>query len=102
MTPLFEAALEYVTDMTAVLPADGREGEYIGSGTARLTGCVQGTMLWSMFAADCAYLLVQAGVDPGPGEHLCRVQAGGIIQTDDGAQIRLEVRGYGLRGSDKT
>ncbi len=102
MTPLFEAGLEYETDMAPVVAAAGHDGDYIGSGTATLTGRVHGTQRWSMFAADCAYLLVQAGVDPGSGKHLCRIQPGGIIQTYDGAQIRLEATGYGLRGSDKT
>jgi len=101
VTPLFDIELEYVTDMAPVVPVEDRQGDYIGSGTGRLTGRLHGGMRWSMFAADCAYLLVQAGVDPGPGEHLCTVNPGGFIETDDGAQIRFEARGYGLRGADK-
>lgn len=64
MTPLFEAELEYVTDMAPVVPAESREGDYIGSGTGRVRGTLKGSARGSMFAADCAYLLVKAGVDP--------------------------------------
>jgi hypothetical protein len=101
LRPLFDAELAYVTEMAAVVSSEDREGEYIGSGGGQVTGeRLSGTIRWSMFAADCAYLLVRAGVDPGPGQHLCRVRPGGVIETNDGAQIRFDASGYGLRGAD--
>ena len=102
MQQLFDADLEYDTDVAAVVPPEGREGEYIGSGGGRVTGeRISGTIRWSMFAADCAYLLVRAGVDPGPGEHLCRVHPCGLIETTDGARIQFDATGYGLRGAER-
>lgn len=81
----------------------GPGGECIGSGTGRITGDrLSGTIRWSLYAVDCAHLLVRAGVEPGPGDDLCRVHPAGIIETDDGAQIRFDARGYGLRGADRT
>jgi hypothetical protein len=102
MQHLFDADLEYVNDQAAEVPAEDREGEYIGSGIGRLAGDrINGTIRWSLFAADCAYLLVRAGIEPGPGEELCRVHPGGVIETDDGARIQFDARGYGLRGADR-
>jgi hypothetical protein len=100
MIPLFEAELEYVTDMAPVVGAETHEGDFIGSGTGRVAGTLNGSIRWSMFAAECAYLLVKAGVDPGPGQHLCRLNPGGVIETDDGALISFEARGFGLRGAN--
>jgi Protein of unknown function (DUF3237) len=103
MQHLFDADLEYVNDQAVEMPSDDREGEYIGSGIGRITGDrLSGTIRWSMFAVDCAYLLVRAGIQPGPGEDLCRVHPGGVIETDDGVRIRFDARGYGLRGADRT
>ncbi len=45
---------------------------------------------------------MRAGVEPGPGEDLCRIHPGGVIETDDGARIWLDARGYGLRGPDRS
>jgi hypothetical protein len=74
MQHLFDADLEYVNGQAAEVPSADQEGEYIGSGTGRITSDrFRGTIRWSMFAADCAYLLVRAGLEPAPGEDLCRV-----------------------------
>jgi hypothetical protein len=103
MQHLFDADLEYVNEQAAEVPAENREGEYIGSGVGRVTGnTISGTIRWSMFAADCAYLLVRAGLQPGPSEDLCRVHPVGVIETADGARIRFDARGYGLRGADRS
>ncbi len=83
------------------IPAENRDGPFIASATGTITGKeIHGTIKMSFFAADCAYLLVQAGVDPGPGQHLCKENDGGIIETEDGAKITFDTRGYGLRGAD--
>lgn len=98
---LFDAELHYREGMPPVVAAAEREGELIGSGDGSVTGeKLHGTIRWSYFAADCAYQLVQAGIEPAPGLHLCRNNPRGIITTHDGAEIRLDVRGYGLRGAD--
>lgn len=97
---LFDAELHYQDRMAPVVSADGREGELIGSGGGTVTGELRGTIQWSYFAVDCAYLLVRAGIEPGPGQYLCKNNPGGIIRTQDGAEIRFDARGYGLRGAD--
>jgi alkylmercury lyase len=100
---LFDAELRYRTGIGPVVPADGRQGELIGSGDGTVVGpAVRGTIRWSMYAADCAYL--RRG-EPGYdqiAEHLCRTSPGGVIETDDGARINVDARGYGLRGPDPT
>lgn len=101
LEPLFDAELQYNPDVGVVVAADDREGDLIGSGDGRVVGRrINGTIRWSFYAADCAYLLVKAGINPGPGQHLCRTNPGGVIETDDGAVIRFDATGYGLRGYD--
>ncbi len=53
-----------------------------------------------MYAGNCAYVFVRAGVEPPPGQHLCTVNPAGVIATDDGAQIWFDAKGYSLRGAD--
>ena len=103
LTLLFEASLQYQSDMKAVVSAETREGELIGSGD----GCVSGELLsgnarWSMYVGNCAYVFVRAGLEPPPGQHLCTVHPAGIITTDDGAEIWFDAKGYGLRGADQS
>ena len=97
----FDFNLEAAPDKKPYVAADNREGVFIvnGVGTVR-GGMLRGRIKMSFFASDCAYLLVQAGVDPGPGQHLCKESDGGVIETDDGASITFDTRGYGLRGAD--
>ena len=91
---LFDAALQYQPSMEVVVPAEGREGELIGSGDGTVTGeKLRGKIRWSMFTADCVYPLVQAGVTPSPGQHLCMTNPGGVIETDDGAQVWFDAKG---------
>jgi hypothetical protein len=54
-----------------------------------------------MYAGNCAYVFVRAGLEPPPGQHLCTVHPAGIIETSDGAQVWFDARGYGLRGADQ-
>jgi alkylmercury lyase len=97
---LFDAELRYQPGMEVVVPAEGREGELIGSGGTVTGERLRGKIRRSMFSADCAYLLVKTGSTPSPGQHLCTTNPGGVIETDDGAQIRFDAKGYGLRGYD--
>jgi hypothetical protein len=55
-----------------------------------------------MYSGNCAYVFVQAGVEPPPGQHLCTVNPDGVIETDDGAQIWFDAKGYGLREFNET
>ena len=48
----------------------------------------------------CAILLVRNGIEPNPDQHLCTISPGGYIDTDDGARIFIEGRGFGNRGAD--
>src|SRR5207249_8225161 len=97
----FEAELRYTSESKAdaVIPAEGREGVYIGSGDGTVSGdTVRGTIRWSFYSADCMYLLVQRGQAVPSGQHLCYDNPGGFIETSDGARIRFDAKGYGLRG----
>ncbi len=99
---LFDAELRYTDDSTPVVPADGREGELIGNGTGAVRGqLLNGDLRWSFYAADCAYLAVRAGFTQ-PVDELCRTHPGGEIRTDDGAVIRWDAKGFGLRGADRS
>ena len=102
LTPLFEAQLQYQSDMEVVESAETREGELVGSGDGRVSGnLLSGNARWSMYAGNCAYVFVQAGVEPPPGQDLCTVHPSGVIATDDGAEVWFDARGYGLRGADQ-
>jgi len=101
LKPLFEARLQYQSDMEAIVSAETREGELVGSGDGRVAGdLLSGNARWSMYAGNCAYVFVRAGLEPPPGQHLCTVHPAGIIETSDGAQVWFDARGYGLRGAD--
>lgn len=98
---LFDAQLQYQEGMQALVSPEGREGVLIGSGDGTVSGPrVRGTIRWSMYSEDCAYLLVKDGIDPPPGSHLCTVNPVGKIETGDGAEIWFDARGFGLRGYD--
>ena len=53
-----------------------------------------------MYAGNCAYVFVRAGLEPS-GQQLCTTHPAGIIETSDGAQVWFDARGYGLRGTDQ-
>ena len=62
LSHLFDAELRYRDDIAPVVPAEGRQGELIGSGDVTATGeRLRGTILWPYFAANCADQLVTAG-----------------------------------------
>jgi hypothetical protein len=103
LKPLFEARLQYQSDMEAIVSAETREGELVGSGDGRVSGdLLTGTVRWSMYAGNCAYVFVRAGLEPPLGQHLCTVHPGGVIETSDGAEIWFDARGYGFRGADQS
>jgi hypothetical protein len=100
---LFTALLEFTSDSRsdAIVSAEGRDGAYIGSGHGTVTGDrIGGTMSWSLYAGDCLYPRIRKGEAVPDDLHLCTLNPGGFIETHDGAQIRFDGRGYGLRTRD--
>ncbi len=100
---LFTAVLEFQSDAPAdaVVPADGRQGVYLGSGEATVSGRLQGTMRWSFYSANCLYPRIRQGERVPDELHLCTVNPGGFIETHDGARIRFDGNGYGLRSVER-
>ena len=100
---LFTAVLEFTSDSPAdaVVPAEGRDGAYIGSGTGSVAGDqLRGTMSWSLYAGNCLYPRIRKGEAVPDGLHLCTLNPGGFLESADGARVRFDGRGYGLRSRD--
>jgi hypothetical protein len=100
---LFKADLQYRSESESdtVVDAEGREGTYIGSGDGTVIGDrLRGTVRWSMWSGNCLYPLVRSGQSVPEGLHLCTLNPAGFIETQDGARIRFDGRGYGLRSSE--
>jgi hypothetical protein len=100
---LFSAVLQFTSDApdAAVIPRDGRDGDYIGSGEGSVRGAaVNGSLRWSLYAADCLYPRIRQGERVLPDLHLCAMNPGGFIETHDGARSRFDGRGYGLRSPE--
>lgn len=99
---LFKADLQYKSDADAVVAGEGREGTYIGSGDGTVTGDrLHGTVRWSLWSGNCLYPLVRSGQSVPEGLHLCTLNPAGFIETADGARIRFDGRGYGLRSPER-
>src|SRR5262249_28574055 len=99
LEPLFHAELQFqsASEKDAVVDAEGHEGAYIGSGDGTVAGSIRGTLRWSFWSGNCLYPLIRKG-QPVPKElHLCTMNPSGYIETADGARIRFDGRGYGLR-----
>jgi Protein of unknown function (DUF3237) len=102
LTPLFEARLQLRSDME-VVSAETQEGELIGSGDGTVTGAsISGTVCLSMYAGNCTYVFVRAGLEPPSRQHLCTVHPAGVIETSYRAQVWFDARGYVLRGADQS
>ena len=98
---LFDLEFQGTPGMDPVVPEEEQDGDHIGSGEGVVKGdAISGKIKFSMFAENCALLLVRAGVEPAPGQHICKANPGGVIKTDDGALIEFNARGYGFRGPD--
>jgi hypothetical protein len=101
---LFQADLRYTSgsESDAVVASEEREGVYIGSGDGTAIGArLRGKLRWSLWSGNCLYPLVRSGQAVPEGLHLCTINPAGFIETEDGARIRFEGRGYGLRSSGK-
>jgi hypothetical protein len=100
---LFDAMLQFTSDVPAdaLFQADEGDGAYIGSGDGTVRGeRVSGTIRWSLYAGDCLYPFIRRGEAVPDERHLCTLRPGGFIDTLDGARIRFDGRGYGLRTRD--
>ena len=70
---LFEARLQYQSDMEVVVSAETREGELVGSGNGSVSGdLLSGTARWSMYAGNCAYVGCR---EPDLSRHLGNISA---------------------------
>ena len=100
---LFDIDIHFGPDTQPAVSAEDREGEFVGTQVGTLEGDrIRGTLILDSYVVDCAYLLVSAGAKPGADQHLCKTNPVGVIETDDGAKIWLDGRGYGFRGPDPT
>jgi hypothetical protein len=99
---LFDAQLEYRTDFGPVVPAEGREGKLLGSGDGRADGPrIRGTVRFSFYEEGCpldpGFLEAPADATLAEGDYLCKTNPGGVIETDDGATIQFDAKGFALR-----
>ena len=94
---LFDAELQYQQDIDPVVTSEGREGELIGNGDGSVNGArLAGRLRWSMFVADCVFRLDGSATDSN-GDHLCSANPALVLETEDGATIWIDAKGYGLR-----
>ena len=83
LEPLFEVALQYRPGMAAIMPTEGRSGDYLGSGDGTVNGpTLQGRARWDLYEQV--------------GAVRCETNLVGIIETHDRAQIRFDAKGYGM------
>jgi hypothetical protein len=98
---LFDAEMAYRPGMEEVGTPEDREGVLLGSGDGVVRGKrIHGRIRWSFYSADCLYPAIRAGAQVPADLHICRVNPRGVIETDDGAQIWFDAKGFGLRGYD--
>ena len=101
---LFTATTQFTSEAVAdaVVPPEGREGAYLGSGDGIVTGeRLRGTLRWSFDSGNCLYPLIRRGQSVPDDLHLCTLNPGGFIDSDDGARIRFDGKGYGLRSPER-
>lgn len=80
---LFELELTYQPGLAAITSPEGRAGEYLGSGDGVAAGPgLQGAVRWDLYEVV--------------GETRCQTNFAGVINTEDGAEIRFEASGLGL------
>ncbi|MBW3662738.1 MAG: hypothetical protein KY469_06535 [Actinobacteria bacterium] len=101
LTPLFEFTWQADPSADTVIPPQGRDGAHLSDGAGRARGELTGTMRFSMYTGDCpldpGYLELAQGEPRASGDHICTVNPGALLETDDGALLQLDFRGFGLR-----
>ena len=104
LEPLFTADLQYRSDspQSTVVPSEGREGALIETSDGTVSGTqLRGKFRTSLWSGSCVYPLVRKGQTIPEGLHICTMNPVGFIETSDGARIRFDGRGYGVRSSEK-
>ena len=85
LTHLFDAELVYRSEMEPLTRAG--EGELIGSGDGTVLGdTIVGALAWTLFER--------------PGTLSCAMNPVGVIETEEGARVRLEARGFARRSDE--
>jgi len=80
---LFEAELVYRSEMEPLT----REGELIGSGDGSVVGvAIASALAWTLFER--------------PGKLSCAMNPVAVIETEDGARVRLYARGFARRSDE--
>ena len=100
---LFDAAVQFTSESPAdaVVSPDGREGVYLGSGDGIATGeRVSGRLRWSFYSGNCLYPQSRRGEAVSDRLNLCTLNPGGYLESDDGAHIAFDGKGYGLRSPE--
>ena len=83
----FEVELQYREGLEAITSPEGKLGEYLGSGDGTLKGgALQGTVRWDLYEVL--------------GKTSCQTNLAGVIETDDGAKIEFETKGFGMVPDD--
>jgi len=81
---LFGLDLQFRWEMPPITSREAGEGEYIGSGDGTAKGArIQGAVCWDLSEKR--------------EETLCRSNLVGVIETYDGAQIRIDSRGFFIK-----
>lgn len=81
---LFDAELEYRHGMEPLITPEEGDGELVGSGDGSVRGpALQGTLRWTLFEHV--------------GSTVCAMNPSAVIETSDGAHIRVDGRGWARR-----
>ncbi len=81
---LFEVELQYKRGMPAFNSSEGKLGKLVGSGEGKVNGPkIQGTVHWDLFEDQ--------------GETVCESNLRGLIETNDGAEIKFDTMGFFMR-----
>jgi len=84
LVSLFTATLQFTSESPAdaIVPPDGREGLYLGSGNGVVSGeRVRGALSWSFYSGNCLYPLIRRGQAVPDDVHLCTLNPGGFIDA---------------------
>lgn len=79
---LFELNLQYREGLAPFSSPEGKIGGYIGSGEGTADGPeLRGTVRWDLY-------------EKSVGDLSCETNFVGVIETDDGAEIRFDTKGF--------
>jgi hypothetical protein len=101
---LFDAAVQFISaaPAEAVVAPEGRQGVYLGDSGGTASGeRLRGTLRCSFYSGDCLYPQIREGKAVPNDLHLCTINPGGYIESEDGARIAFDGNGYGLRSAER-